>query len=827
MTDKHGGCDLCGLPLPTRSIKTDSPDGRYRFCCIGCRQVFAMLMEAADAPDPARFRETELFRNCQALGIIPSTPEDIPPPPPEPSPPDVPPGMPEDSLPLQLTVDGMWCPACAWVIETALKGQPGVHDATCLFSTDRLTCTYDPRRTTPDTVTAVVARLGYGAVPPGSSLAVRDRRKALIRFGVSAFLTLNVMMLSFGLYAGFFSQFGRDTIRNLSWPLFVMASAVLFYGGYPIYRRALSGLTAAAFGMETLITIGAASAYCYSVANLFSGSLHLYFDTASMLITLVLLGKTIEGKAKAEIREGLEALLSLRPTKVRILSDGFPGGRYTAADGLRTGDMIRVSEGETVPADGVVLTGQGLTDEATLTGEARPVRRRMGDRIRSGVQVRQGDLTVRVDAVGKDSTLGRMLDIIERALASRSRLEGRTDRLLRWFVPVIVALAAGTALALLAAGRSPDTALVRAVTVMVISCPCALGIAIPLTRVAGISLAGQRGLLVRDFSAFESAAAIDTVVFDKTGTLTQGRWRLSEVRTMDSLDEETALALAAGLERDSDHPIAVELLRTVRDSGGRPLSVQGVQRFDNGVTGRWDGMPVRIGSRAFVFPAFRSASEDPAPETGPDLHSSVFLSLADLPVGIFRFGDALRPESRAVVTALRQDGCRIAIVSGDGRAAVEGVGRALDIPDTHGDLLPPDKADWIRSLQEAGRRVAMVGDGVNDAPALVASDLAAAVHSGRDLGREAADIILMRGDLTQIREFFDLAGAVNRKIRQNLVFTFLYNAVAIPVAMAGLLSPLVAVCAMLMSSLSVTGNTLHLLKTGKKSALPVAQSPKG
>mgnify|MGYP005841754965 CR=1 FL=1 len=370
--------------------------------------------------------------------------------------------------------------------------------------------------------------------------------------------------------------------------------------------------------------------------------------------------------------------------------------------------------------------------------------------------------------------------------------------------------------------------MVRAVTVMVISCPCALGIAIPLTRVAGISLAGRRGLLVRDFSAFEAAEKIDAVVFDKTGTLTQGRWRLSDIRPQAPLDKKTALALAAGLEAGSDHPVAAELRRAARSEGLVPLAVDRAASFDNGISGRWEGAEVRLGSGAFVSETLDGDLDaPPSRDLSTDLFSTVFMSLDHRPAAAFRFGDALRPESAGVLAALKDDGFRVAMVSGDGQAAVDAAARGLGVDEAHANLLPQDKAAHIRSVQETGRRPAMVGDGVNDAPALAASDLAMAVHSGSHLGREAADVILMRGDLSQILDFFDLSGGVNRKIRQNLVFTFLYNAVAIPVAMAGLLTPLVAVCAMLMSSLSVIGNTLHLMKTGKKSARRLAQSPKG
>ena len=348
-----------------------------------------MLLEAGDQADPASFRETEVFKKCREIGLIPKSEAEL-----ERmnGPVRDARGEAEDrALSLHLKVGLMWCPACAWVIEETLKRSEGVLEASCNFSTDRALCRYDPILTSPSRVMGLIDSMGYRAAPPDEGPGQREVRGEFIRFGISAFLTVNVMMLSFGLYSGFFTQLSPMTVSRLSWPIFIMASVVLFYGGRRIIRRAWAGVTQAASSMETLITAGSLSAYLYSTYNLlFEGSIHLYYDTASMLITLVLLGKALEGKAKRGVQEGLEALLTLRPTKVRVRSRAFPEGRYVAAERLERGDEFWSGEGEILPADGIVLQGAGATDESTLTGESVPVGKKNGDRLLAGTRILHG-----------------------------------------------------------------------------------------------------------------------------------------------------------------------------------------------------------------------------------------------------------------------------------------------------------------------------------------------------------------------------------------------------------------------------------------------------
>ena len=817
-------CNLCGLPLRHGTVTAVISGKSYLFCCNGCRQVFTILMEATDSPNPETFRETDLFRQCRAKGIIPNSEEELsgahgsPISEADGTPADAsktPAGVARDNiLTLKLIVANMWCPACAWVIDESLKKTEGIVDSACNFLTDRLQVAYDPVKVTPGQIVAAISKLGYRAVEPGESREAAERRKEFVRFAISAFLTMNVMMLSFALYTGFFTDLSAENAAKISWPMFVMATAILIYGGYDFYKKAWAGIRIAAFSMETLIIIGALSAYFFSTYNLFAGSIHLYFDTASMLITLVLLGKTLERRAKGKVLEDLENFFALMPTKVRICSDNFPEGRYVAIDQLIEGDKFRVSETEIVPADGTIRTGNGAVEESSLTGEPVPIVKKPGDFIRSGARVQQGGFIIKAEKVGNDATLGQMMQIIEKTLLTKMPIEGKTDVILQWFVPVILVLAAATGMACRFMGLSLETSILRAVTVMVISCPCALGIAIPLARVAGISIAEKKGILVRNFTAFEMANRITAVVFDKTGTITHGNWTLQKIIALAPFDQDRALELAAGLEQNSDHFIGREILRQAQERNIEPATVDEIRTQENGVIGRFDGDILKIGSADFLKDTtvnFNKLPDCDDLQQG-SAYSYVYMSIGDLPTAVFVFGDRIRNGARATVEKLLQRGFRLALVSGDGIETTRAIAKDVGIHDAYGGQMPNDKVAIVKALQGQNHPVAMVGDGINDAPALVQANLSLAVHSGANLGEEVADVTLMRAEPEQIIDFLIFAGAVNRKIHQNLVFTFVYNVISIPMAMSGLLTPLVAVSAMLLSSISVIGNTLMLVR---------------
>ncbi len=406
-----------------------------------------------------------------------------------------------------------------------------------------------------------------------------------------------------------------------------------------------------------------------------------------------------------------------------------------------------------------------------------------------------------------------MIAIMEKALGKRTPFEGKTERVLQWFVPIILTLAIGTGLVCLLSGLTLDETIIRMVTVTVIACPCTLGIAVPMARVAGISLAGRKGILVRDFSSFEQAGKVNSFVLDKTGTVTKGRWSLLEVIPRGSLSRKEILGLAASLEKESDHLIAAEIIKESARSQAEPIQLEEIEVFENGISGLLNGQKVKIGSRRFLTAELNKSPNLSIPENKPK-HSLVFMSSGDQICAIFVFGDEIKPTSTRAVQNLLSAGYQVALVSGDEHLTTKAIANEVGIEEAQGGKLPQEKAAFIAELQEQGHKVAMVGDGINDAPALVQANLAIAVHSGSQLSKEAADLTLMRGDPLQICDFVKLAKKVKKKIHQNLGFSFIYNLMSIPIAMTGLLSPLIAVSAMLLSSLSVIGNTLVLLKKG-------------
>ncbi|MCG6894100.1 MAG: cadmium-translocating P-type ATPase [Desulfobacteraceae bacterium] len=815
MNDPSGTCHLCTLPLRPGDPTLQTEQGTYTFCCMGCRMVFTMLLEAEGESDPSRFRETDLFRRCQEMGIIPT---DARPAPDNRSSFTVAESegststeIEESSLPLSFSVGGMWCPACAWVVSEVLEKQSGVVEARCDFATDRVRGRYDPVRTSPQQLMQTVEALGYTASEDAEQARKHARQQEFARFAVSAFLTANVMMLSFALYTGFFTFLPSESILSISIPMAVMAAGVFFYGGWNIHRRGWIGIVHGAPGMESLISLGATSAFGFSLYGLLTASVHQYFDTTAMLITLTLLGKMLEDRAKESVHRSLGSFFALRPNKARLCSARWPQGRYVSAEKIQPGDCIAVDDGDVIPVDGVVMDNRVAVDESAVTGESLPVYRDPGDRVVSGSRAFGSRVLLRAERVGADSTLERMIAVMERALEQKTDVESKTDRILRWFVPTVtgIAVLSGSA-GWLFFHLAPPEALIRTVTVMVIACPCALGIAVPLARVAGISIAARNGILVQNFSAFDTAERVEAVVFDKTGTLTHGRWELTKIRAQPGFTVEQVLSWAAALETDSRHPVGVAITRYAAERGIVPAAFHTVETFDNGVRGLTGSQEIRIGTAAHAGVDDRIFFRDAESTAG--VHSRVYMAVDGHPAAVLVFGDAIRDSAGAALSLLRKRGMELHLVSGDERVTTESVARTLNIAMASGECLPEQKAEYVQRLRSKGKIVTMIGDGINDAAALAQADLAAAVHSRSALGGEASDITLMQGDPKQFPLFLLLAETIRRKIGQNLACSLVYNVLAIPVAVSGLLTPLVAVCAMLLSSLTVIGNTLLLTK---------------
>ncbi len=718
---------------------------------------------------------------------------------------------------LTLRIEGMWCTSCAWLIEEVLSRTRGIIESKVFFLSDIAQIKYLPQVLVPQDITAKIVSLGYRPSLFNDQTGYsRERNSLLMRLGISSVLTANIMMISFALYFGFFQNFSREVIGYFSFPLWALATPVIFYGGFPILRRAYGGLRYLKTSMDTLISVGALSAYAYSIIQMTRGSLHLYFDTASMLVTLVLLGKYIEIQAKGKISRGLMELYGLANQKVRLWSPGKE--RWVSPEAVRPGDEFLVKEGERVPIDGRIVSGRVNVDESILTGESRPVRKGTGDDAMGGALLLEGELRLKATHVGREGSLGQMIALMEEALSKKDPVELLADRITHGFVPAILALAGGTALYLWSHHVSVEVALLRAVTVLVIACPCALGIAAPLAKVATMAAARARGILIREPGALEQVKNLDALVLDKTGTVTEGDFSLREIFTLE-VNEKEALGRVASLEAYSDHLLARRTVQAAQEASLEMESVRGFEAFEGlGVKGVVQGTETLVGNRQLM--ANEGISLSPSLEQNArsrELRGEtvVFFGWQKLVQGFLTFGDSLKDHAQQLILALRSKGITTWMVSGDAEGTTRAVAEQLHIDRFFGQTLPKDKVDIIKKLQEKGFRVGMVGDGINDAAALAQANVGFALGMRSNIAQDASDINILVDDPIRVLEILDLSALTMRIIRQNLFFSFFYNALGIPLAVAGALSPLVAVFAMFASSLTVIGNSLRISKQPK------------
>jgi heavy metal translocating P-type ATPase len=708
----------------------------------------------------------------------------------------------------------MWCTACSWLIEEVLRKTRGILDARVLFLSDLVRIRYLPQQIDPQTILARISKLGYQPslfLDPSENSP--ERRDLVLRLGVSSILTVNTMMISFALYFGFFQELGQEAIRYFSYPLFLLSTAVLFYGGFPILKRASIGLRYRNLSMDTLIALGALSAYFYSVFQMAKGSLHLYFDTTSMLITLVLLGKYIEARTREKVSRGASELYRLARQKVRLSNSDKE--RWVSQEAVKPGEEFLVLGGERVPLDGRIVSGRGNIDESIFTGEPKPLKKKRGDEVMGGVLLLEGELRVKATHLGRESSIGQMIELMHESLSKKNPFELLSDQIMRWFIPAILGIAIGTAYYLWSKGVSIDVAVLRAVTVLVITCPCALGIASPLAKVVAIGKGRPKGILIRDSRALEQAKDLNVLIFDKTGTMTHGNFSLQEVVTR-SVTKEEALLRVASVEIHSDHFLAKEIVRKAKESFLKIEEATGVEAYEGlGVKGWVGGSQVVVGNREFMSIQGMDLPTD-FDENGRFSESkgitTLFFGWDGQVQGLLTFGDSLKEGAKQTIQELRKKGIRTWLISGDAEETTRVVAEELGIDQFLGRALAKDKVDVIKRLQKQGNQVGMVGDGFNDAAALAQADAGFALTTSPNIAKEASDVTLLTEDPFKIIEVLNLSALTVKTIRQNLLFAFVYNGIGIPLAVAGLLNPLVAVFAMFASSLSVIGNTLRISK---------------
>jgi Cu+-exporting ATPase len=619
----------------------------------------------------------------------------------------------------------------------------------------------------------------------------------------------------------------------MTWSQFLLATPVVLWGGWPFFVRGWASVVNRHLNMFTLIALGVGAAYAFSVVatlapGLFPASFRthgdqigVYFEPAAVIVVLVLLGQVLELRARSRTSSAIKKLLGLTPTTARRI-DASGAEDDVPLEHVHVGDRLRVRPGENVPVDGVVLEGSTSVDESMVTGESLPVRKSSGDRVTGGTVNGTGTLVMRAERVGSETLLARIVQLVGQAQRSRAPIQRLADTVSAWFVPAVVAVAVASFAAWALFGPAPRLtyALVNAIAVLIIACPCALGLATPMSIMVGTGRGATAGVLVRDAAALEAFEKVDTIVVDKTGTLTEGKPRVVTIDPAGGFSPEELLRLAASVEQGSEHPLAGAIVTAARERGARITSAAAFQSHTGkGVTAVVENREVALGNAALL----RERGIDPGelerrsdPLKG-DAQTVVLIAVDGAPAGLIGIADPIKETTPQAIAALRGEGVRLMMVTGDSRATAEAVARRLGIEAVEAEVLPERKADIVRELQRGGRRVAMAGDGVNDAPALAQADVGIAMGTGTDIAMESAAVTLVKGDLRGIVRARRLSRATMRNIRQNLFFAFVYNLAGVPIA-AGvlypwfglLLSPMIAAAAMTFSSVSVIANALRL-----------------
>lgn len=721
------------------------------------------------------------------------------------------------STTFDLPISGMTCASCAGRVERALGKVPGVQSVSVNLANERAHIEVLGQMD-PSVLIAAVDKAGYTATLPQSETATQasqeqrlshERWSLLLAILLAAPLVLPMLVQPFGLHW-----------MLPAWVQFALATPVQFIFGARFYIAAWKAVRAGAGNMDLLVAIGTSAGYGLSIYEWLTASAgtmpHLYFEASAVVIALVLLGKYLESRAKRQTASAIRALEALRPERAIQVIDGRE--QDVAITALKLNDLVLVKPGERFPVDGEVVEGQSHADEALISGESLPVPKQPGDAVTGGAINGEGRLLVRTLALGAESVLARIIRLVEDAQAAKAPIQKLVDKVSQVFVPVVLVLAVATLTGWWLYGAPLEVALINAVTVLVIACPCALGLATPTAIMAGTGVAARHGILIKDAEALERAHEVSSVVFDKTGTLTSGTPKIAHLAAVDG-NEAVLLQQAGALQRGSEHPLAKAVLDACAEQGLNVADVSASQSLTGrGIAGTLDGRQLALGNRRLLEETGLSTGDlaDSASAweaEGRTLSWLIEQGPQPRVLGLFAFGDTLKPGALQAIQALKARHISSHLLTGDNRGSARVVADALGIDDVHAEVLPADKAATVAELKKTGV-VAMVGDGINDAPALAAADVGIAMGGGTDVAMHAAGITLMRGDPRLVPAALEISRKTYAKIRQNLFWAFVYNLIGIPLAAFGLLNPVMAGAAMALSSVSVVSNAL-LLKTWK------------
>ncbi len=808
-------CDHCMLEVPERDAVYDEIKGQRKvFCCHGCNGIYRLirnegleefyLKRREWVPGPAEDKAVDISAFLDGMRSTGSEVE------------------------TDMILDGIRCASCVWLNEKILLRTKGISYANVNYATHRAKIRWDPGEIDIAAIISRIRSIGY-TPKPFLPKAWEDEQKRqasdlLIRFGTASFFSMQLMLFSIALYAGYFQGIDQRIKFIFHVISFVLTTPVLFYAGWPIIKGSFRGLKNLTFNMDVLIAAGSLSAYFYSIQQIVSGG-EVYFDTAAMIITLILLGRYIEAGAKRRASETISRLMQLSPREARKLEMSpdqtvsndrlhLAARKMVLVSSLRPGDLLEVVPGEKIPVDGLVVTGVSEADESMLTGESRPSPKADRAQVFGGTLNLFGSLIFRVTKTGKDTVLAQIIQAVTDAQARRAPIQSLADRVIGYFVPVVLLISLLTFLGWLYHGAPSSQAVMNAVSVMVIACPCALGLATPLAILIGTSNGATRGILIKGGDVIEKAALVDFVVLDKTGTITEGKPVLSEAFGV-GIPASEALRLALSLERCSEHSLGRAVVEAAR--GLDPYEVTDFSAVPgSGIRGTIHGKPALIGSKGFLESEGINITIDVSLKGEHDLvrmesegSTVIFLCYDGSLRGVFVVSDKVRNEAAEAVDKLKTAGLRVAMITGDNLNTAEAVAKNIGIDSVKAQASPIEKAGEIRRMENEGSHVLMAGDGINDSPALVQATVGIAVGRATDIALESADIVVMRSDLRLVADAIALAKKTFMVIRQNIFWAFFYNIVAIPLAILGILHPVMAAGAMAFSSLSVVGNSLR------------------
>lgn len=800
-------CFHCGLPVNDKNrVEKIIQNEPREFCCHGCSSVCEMIYDSG----------LQGFYQRTPDGLLLSPP---PEPPQETRLYDIDEIQSEfvremgDERDMHLIVEGIHCSACVWLIERSLAKLPGIVDVKVNLANKRLFIRWNNTQVKISDIIEHLGHIGYAATPFNPETAEgnikKQNRALLLRMAFAAFSMMNLLWVSIALYSGA----DKGEFKQLfHWVGFLLATPTLFYSGWPFLRGAWSGLRHMNLTMDVPIAIGAVATYSYSVFITVSQSSvgEVYYDTVVNFIFVILVGRFLEAKSKRHAVAATQRLMDLQPRVANVIRGDET--HIVPIRAIQPGETILVKPGDKIPVDGIVLSGQSSVDESLLSGESAAVRKLAGDTLSAGTINVESTLKVNVTATLRNTSLGKIISLVEEAQASKAPIQCIADRIVPWFVATTLLLAILTFSYWY--GTGIEYALMAATSVLIITCPCAFGLATPMSIAVASGLAAREGLLIKNGAVLEYLSGIEHFVFDKTGTLTEGRMRVKDIVTQG--DAQQLLALAAQLESLSEHSIAKAIVQKARDVG-ITIDTNRVEDFRNspgmGVRGLLEKQQVVIGNTRWLESLqvqLDSTYISQAGELEKKGISCIHISVDNHHSGFIAIADQLRSDARKLIDNLRDAGIQLTLLSGDRQAVAQAIATELGGMDVIADVLPDQKDRVIQQLQDGGQTVAMVGDGINDAPALIRADVGIAIGSGTDVSMESADIVLLSTELDRIRLAVDLSRRTLRTIKQNIAMSIAYNIVMIPLAMMAYITPLFAAIAMPFSSLAVIGNASRI-----------------